>query len=122
MKQPEQEPRLLAISYEKVAGKPTFTATGALGGPSPDSNSVIAQLYVEHPSIPTIVSHPVMEDDTIDLSPEHARAVSRGDVTREVQATLVLSPEAAISLGEWLAGHGKTALRTRNARQSGGNP
>ena len=116
MEETPKRPRL-AFSYERVANKPTIPATGALGGPSPDAKSVVAHLYVEHASVPTIITHPILEDGGIDLSPEHEEKVARGDATREIQATLVLSPEAAISLGRWLVQHGEAARSRRDAQR-----
>ncbi len=41
------------------------------------------------------------------------QTIKRGDVIREVQATLVMTPETATSLGKWLLGHGKKAYEAR---------
>ena len=110
----ELPPKQISIVYEKVSlGKPTVAATGAFGGPSPDHHSVVAHLFVEHPSIPSIISHRVRDDNTIDF--EHGDSVSRGDVTREIQTTLVLSPEAAILIGNWLVKHGVAAAQGRGS-------
>ncbi len=105
--------RRIAFAYERAPNKTTIAATGAYGGPSPDANSVVAHLYVEHISVPAIISHPVGDEGQIDLAPENADAVSRADATREIQATLVLSPEAAIVIGQWLVVHGETAKSRR---------
>ena len=107
----------ISIVYEKVPGKPTITATGAFGGPSPDNNSIIAQLYVEHTSVPSVITHNVREDRSVDL--RHGDAISRGDATREIQATLVLSPEAAILLGDWLVKKGIGAIKNRGTLEQG---
>ncbi len=115
----ELPPKKISIVYEKVPNKPTITATGAIGGPSPDRQSIVAQLYVEHGSVPSVVSHEVQEDGSIDL--QHGDAISRGDVTREIQGTLVLSPEAAVLLGNWLLKHGITAIRERGKLEDKGD-
>ena len=115
----ELPPKKISIVYEKVPGKPTITATGAIGGPSPDRQSIVAQLYVEHGSVPSVVSHEVQEDGSFDL--QHGDAISRGDVTREIQATLVLSPEAAILLGDWLMKKGIAAIKGRGKPEDKGD-
>ena len=115
----ELPPKKVSIVYEKVPNKPTITATGAIGGPSPDRQSIVAQLYVEHGSVPSVVSHEVREDGSFDL--QHGDAISRGDVTREIQATLVLSPEAAVLLGNWLLKSGVSAIKGRGKLEDTGD-
>ena len=115
----ELPPNKISIVYEKAPGKPTITATGAVGGPSPDRQSVVAQLYVEYASVPNVVSHEVREDGSVDL--QHGDAISRGDVTREIQGTLVLSPEAAVLLGNWLLKHGIAAIMGRGKLEDKGD-
>ena len=115
----ELPPKQISIVYEKVSGKPTVTATGAFGGPSPDRQSIVAQLYVEHGSVPSVVSHSIREDMSVDL--QHGDAISRGDITREIQATLVLSPEAAVVIGNWLVRHGIAAINGRGTLEDKGD-
>jgi len=107
----------LSIVHDKAPNKPTITATGAIGGSSPDNSSIIAQLYIEHASIPNIISHPIRADRSIDF--DRSDPISRGDVTREIQGTLVLTPEAAISIGSWLVKSGNIALSNRKSGKSG---
>ena len=102
-----------------MPGKPTITATGAIGGPSPDQQSIVAQLYVESASVPSVVSHEIRKDGSIDL--QHGDSISRGDVTREIQGTLVLSPEAAVLLGNWLLKHGVAAINARGKLKDKGD-
>lgn len=114
----ELPPKQISIVYERVPGKPTVTATGAFGGPSPDHQSIVAQLFVEHGTVPSVVSHMYEEGKPIDL--RHGDPISRGDITREVQATLVLSPEAAVIIGTWLAKHGVEAIKGRGRLEERG--
>jgi hypothetical protein len=111
-----ETPKHISVVYEhSKAGVPTIAATGAFGGTSPDQSSVVAHLYVEHGTTPSHVIHQVEEGGIIDL--RGGEETKRGDVTRTIQARLVLSPEAAVSLGHWLTRHGQQAIDARGNNQ-----
>ncbi|MCS4201315.1 hypothetical protein [Salinibacter ruber] len=99
----------ITFVYEDADTVPTITATGAHGGPSPDGASVVANLYVERSSIPHHVSHQIDETGQVDLSEQ----VTRGELTREVQASLVMTPEHAMQLGRWLQRNARQAMEQR---------
>lgn len=90
----------ITIVFEKGHAKPTLPVTGAFGGPTPDRTAIVAHLFVEHFSVPNYVTHEVAEDGSVDLT--KGEPVARGTVTREVLSTIVLTPQAAQSLGQWL--------------------
>ena len=100
------EQKTAAIYYEERPGKPTLAVTGAFGGPSPDSRNVIAHLFVEHGMVPSVAEFEISEDGVA----TQLREIKRGEGRREIQATIVLTPEASISIGEWLMNHGSRAL------------
>jgi Spy/CpxP family protein refolding chaperone len=72
----------------------------------------VANLYVERASIPHHVSHQIDERGEVDLS-EMSQQVSRGEVTREVQASLVMTPEHAMQFGQWLQENAQQAMEQR---------
>jgi len=88
--------------------------TGAYGGPGPDGFSVIAHLYVEHVTVPSLTSHDVGESGEVDLS--KGQHIRRADLTREIQASIVLSPEHAEVVGKWLMNKGREAVKVRQAK------
>ena len=92
----------LSILYEEPDERPTIPVSGAIGAPSPDGSLIIAHLYSEFATIPAREDHDIGEDGRVDLSKGHR--ITRGDVTRKVMATIVMSPKTAASLGQWLAG------------------
>ena len=98
----EKQPETASIFYEDRPGKPTLAVTGAFGGPTPDSLNVVAHLYVEHAMVPSIAEFERTEDGVY----KQAREITRGTGKREIQATLVLTPQAAVSIGQWLNTHG----------------
>lgn len=109
---PDQSPNEITFVYEDADDAQTITATGAQGGPTPDGASVVANLYVERNSIPHHVSHQIDEHGQVDLS-ETSQHVSRGELTREMQASLVMTPEHAMQFGLWLQENARQAMKQR---------
>jgi len=117
---PDDAPDEVTFVYENADDAPTYTATGAHGGPTPDGASVIANLYVERASIPHHVSHQLDEHGQLNLE-EASEQVTRGEVTRDVQATLVMTPEHALQMAQWLQQNAQQAIEQRN-QNFGGQP
>jgi hypothetical protein len=106
-----QEPKTISFAFRESETKPTLPVMGAWGGPSPDGTTVLAHVYTEYASIPSAMKHRVDQQGRVDLA--KGETISRADVTREVLATLVLSPEHAMSLGQFLLEKAALALKTR---------
>ena len=102
-------PQKLEIIFEERKDKPTIAVTGAFGGPSPDMSNIMVHLYVEGHSLPNIIRYDMDEHGAVDMS-EVGDRISRGHITREVQATLVLAPEIALKIGLWLQKHANAML------------
>ena len=100
------DPETASIYYEDRPGKPTLAVTGAFGGPTPDSRNVVVHLFVEHVMVPSIAELERTEEGGY----HQTREIVRGTVKREIQATLVLTPEVAVSMGQWLATHGEQTV------------
>ncbi|MDK1046341.1 MAG: hypothetical protein QGM45_11735 [Anaerolineales bacterium] len=100
-----------SIHYEDCPGKRTFAVAGVYGGPNPQGTSVVAHLYAEWGMVPSIVEVPVDEHGRGDTSKESV--IKRGDINREIQATLVIPPEVALSIGGFLIEKAKKALEIR---------
>lgn len=109
----EEAPNELTIVYEKAEGKRTITATGAHGGPTPDGASVVVNLYVEKASTPHHVTHEISESGQVDLSKQSGE-VKRGEITREIQASLVMDPEHALQVGRFLQQNAEQAMKQRD--------
>jgi hypothetical protein len=109
---PDDGQNEITFVYEDADEVHTIAATGAHGGPTPDGASVVANLYVERGSIPHHVSHQIDERGQVDLS-ERSEQVTRGELTREIQASLVLTPEHALQLGQWLQQNARQAMKQR---------
>jgi len=109
---PENKSPTLSIVYEEPENRPSIPVGGAYGGPSPDNSVVIAHVYSEFGTIPAMEDHDVEPDGTVHLA-GGGHQIKRGDVTRKILATLVMSPEVAIRVGNWLTGKGKLAQERR---------
>ena len=108
------EKQSVVIYYEERPAKPTIVAHGGFGGPTAGGTSVAIHLYAESPPIPSI------EEVAIDASTGQgtgSNIIKRGDARREVQATLILTPEGAVQIGAWLANHGQACIDKRSAAE-----
>ena len=108
------EKKSAAVYYEERPGKPTIVAHGGHGGPTANGTSVAVHLYAESPPIPSIEEFEMNPETGVGQSKQ---VIQRGEVRREVQATLILTPEAAVSIGAWLVGHGKACLERRGTNE-----
>ena len=95
-----EEKKEISIVTERSPNAQTIAATGVWGGASPDLNAVIAHFYVEYQSTPNIITITPDEHGAIDIN--SGTRTARGDVTRVIQGSIVLSPELAESLSRWL--------------------
>jgi len=107
--------QIVSVLYDEPTPRPCIPITGAIGGPSPDGSSVLAHVYLEYGTIPAREEHEMDAEGQVDLT--KGSRISRGNVTRLVQATLSMSPEVAIRLGAWLEQHGRGAIEHRKRNQ-----
>lgn len=106
----------VSIVSEKSKNAVTIPVTGAWGGPSADHSSIVAHFFVEYKSLPNIIDVEVDEQGRAD--PNKGKPTSRGDFTRETQATVMMTPEAAVSIGQWLIDHGSQIMAMRDQRKN----
>jgi hypothetical protein len=94
------EPQTLTVAFSLSPARQVIAATGAYGGPSPDGAAIITHFFVEHGTIPTALRYPVNEDGTVNAMGEERLA--RSEITREVLVSLVLAPEVAERVAQFL--------------------
>ncbi|MEX0608512.1 MAG: hypothetical protein WD016_13980 [Balneolaceae bacterium] len=104
-------PKDISIVFEKNKDSKTFPVTGAWGGINPDTLSLTVHLYNEYTSLPNSIKAEVNDEGKVDVNA--GQRISRGDITREVQGTMVLSPEHALSLANWLTNKAREALEKK---------
>lgn len=107
-----EEKKELSLVVEKNKDYRTIPATGVWGGPTPDASSIIAYFYVESNALPNIINIKADEMGTFD--PNKGESIMRGDLVREIQAAIVLTPQNAVSIGKWLIENGQMLLDTDN--------
>ena len=76
-----------------------------------DGAQVIAHLFVEYGTVPSVIKH---EADSLGkLTAQNIELAKRSDGTREIQVSVVMSAEAAISIGQFLQEKGQLVLNLR---------
>jgi len=94
---------VLKITFEKSNEYKVIAATGAWGGLS-SNNEVVFDFFIEKHAIPKF----------IELEVENGKKVGEkqeleNTIIRELQVGVVLRPDIAHSIGEWLIEKAKTA-------------
>ena len=100
----------ITIHYDERADKPTLAVAGAHGGLTAGGQHVVAHVYAEWGMIPSLEQIPISPSGEAGPS----KIIRRGDVNREVQASLVMTPEVAIGFGKWLIEKGMAAYELRS--------
>jgi hypothetical protein len=107
-----EEKKSISIVYERNKEAKTIPVNGAFGGPTPDKSGVVMHLFLEHGSLPVVTDLPIV-DGIVKAGPGIEESVTRGNFTREVQATVFMSAESAIRIGKWLIEKGKLIQELR---------
>lgn len=105
----------ISIVYEEPEDRPTIPVSGAFGGIALDSSLVFAHLYAEFGTLPAMHELEADEEGRVDTT--KGNLIRRGDLTRKVLATLVLTPTASVALGQWLVEKGKMAFQQQRDQQ-----
>ncbi len=88
------------ILDEELDDRPILPVGGVYGAPSPDGTSVIVHIYSEYATLPAREEYDIKEDGSIDVTSGHG--ISRGQITRKIVATLIMSEQVARGAGQWL--------------------
>ncbi|MFP4528585.1 MAG: hypothetical protein ACLFQX_08555 [Candidatus Kapaibacterium sp.] len=102
----------ISLIIEKSKHAQTLPLTGVWGGPAPDRTNVAAYFYVESPNLPNVIT--VRADENGMFDPNKGEQISRGDYTREIQATFIMTPEVAVGVGKWLIDQGQMLIDARD--------
>ncbi len=94
----------IAVYYIKTKDYRMIPATGAWGGISPNGEVVI-NFYVEQKAIPKKTTLEVTEEGKIGKE----KSIGGDDYVREMQVGIVLRPDIAYSIGQFLIRHAKNA-------------
>ncbi len=112
MAEAEKEP--FSIVYEEEEGRPFIPVGGVYGSITVDGSMVYAHIYSQFSTLPAMDEYEIEADGSVDLS--KGNSIRRGNLTRKVLATLVISPEVAGSMGKWLSDKSEQAKVAREER------
>lgn len=91
------DPSKLKIQFKKSDEHKTFTATGVWGGANPQ-NEIVCHFFIESQAIPKNFRLKVDKD-----TGQITENIQDDNIfIREIQHTLVMRPDIARSVGEWL--------------------
>jgi hypothetical protein len=95
-------PKTIKVKYTQDKDYRLIPTQGLWGGPGP-TGDIIADIYVERALPPTEV--------TLEIDPPNAREVSREGESqvRHILMGLVMRPEVAHAMGEWLIAKARAA-------------
>lgn len=115
--QSEQHSKDISIVFGRSKEAPYLPVSGLYVGPTPDLSLLIGHLFIEHRTLPSVLTMKPEADGT--YIPGNAQPISRGDWTREIVVSFAVSPAAAITIGNVLieAGH-KLLDSEQNANES----
>jgi hypothetical protein len=102
----------IAFDYIKASDFRTFLADGLIGGVTA-SGFIHFALYTERPALPRRQVHKFDPSSGTLGEPIPEKSISRNSVVREMACDVVMSPDVAISVAEWIVSQVKAAKRDR---------
>ena len=83
--------KTVSAAYRESSSRVTVAATGAYGGPTADASSIVLHFYTDWLTIPSVVTYDVDKDGVA----TEGQVLKQSDLTREVQASVVMSLDLA---------------------------
>lgn len=105
----------ISVIYEKNKNHITAPITGVWGGLSPDLSHINASFFLDQQVIPSYENIAV-DQTTNELDLTKIDNVSRGDLVREIFATISLSSATARVIAGWLIQHADLLDNRRKER------
>lgn len=99
----------IQIKFTKAADYRKFAATGVWGGPTPQGE-IFCEFYVECQDLPELIK---MEIDPFQGTQDELEKKTSGLFIREIQVGILMRPDIAKSVGEWLIRHADTMLKLK---------
>jgi len=96
-----EQKRNVSFIFERNKNAITVPVSGIFGGPATDHPGIVAHFFIEYHSLPNIIDVEVDESAPM-IDSNLGKRISRGDITREVQATFYMTIESARSIGKFL--------------------
>ena len=103
------EPPIVTVKVVRRDGYELLPISGAIGGPSPKGDNIVVNFLIEHSQTPDEYDLVPADEENQLTDPQFPLKI----VIRQYQFGAVMSPEQAITIGEWLAQHGRNLIQTR---------
>ena len=100
------------IIFRRAPDYKIYPGSVIYGGPSPDLESIVMNVCIDHSAFPNYVQHRVV-DGRADLSKVDDQVVM-GNVERELLCGIVLTVDQATRMCAWLTQHIENIERLRN--------
>ena len=97
----ELKKKEVEVAFVKSNEFRTIAATGAWGGPNPQGE-IVCSFYVERQQFPDEL---VVETDPMTKKP--IEKTKKQKLVREMQVSVIMRPDIAKSIGEWLVNNAK---------------
>lgn len=92
--------------------------TGVIGGPTPNG-LVVAHLFVETHRLPAEQTGVILPDGQLQMP---QASPPEPVIDRELMVGLMMTPEATLSIGQWLVNTANAAITARATQQSPSKP
>jgi len=109
----------ISIQFKKSEQYKTVAATGVCGGVNP-AGEIVAQFFVEQVKLPKNLTLRV--DPTSGKIVEAVPDIEDNEYVRELQVAVVLRPDIAKSVGEWLIREANKTIAGPNQQTSQAPP
>lgn len=102
----ETPSKKVKIIFKNSIDNKTVAVTGAYGGPSPQGE-LIVHFFIEYQNFPDLI-----ELDIEQTPPKETAHRKENIYTREVQTTMVMRPDIAKVIGQWLIANSEKILQS----------
>ena len=106
-------PKAPKIEYRYSEGFELYPASGAFGGPVPTAPGWIQCNFYFDSAQPPVAFSLVGAPERPGQFKEPDGAYNTGTIERKIQTGILLTPEQAISISDWLRKHAQTVLEMR---------
>jgi hypothetical protein len=90
--------KLVSVEYKKTSDYKIVPATGAYGGPTPQGE-ILCNFYIEYQLPPDSIE---LEINPIKGTSKEIDKVAKGSYARELNTGVLMRPDIAKTIGEWL--------------------
>ena len=97
--------RKIDVTFKKSKDYRRIAATGAWGGPTPNAH-ILCEFFIEALDEPESIKLNIKPDGTH----EETERIGGQGYTRELQMGVILRPDVALAIGEWLVKHANNLL------------